>query len=290
MFKGSVSVLFMAGFLPVSSYALDAIPRGQLQLQTSYYEPTVANDAHWAISMPNSNIGLTAVESLDSSTIIGHWQVGIDPLSEGQEAMLTQQQAFLSWQQGIINLWAGRLPSLEQAFLEDKYQGLLSLSDKGLAVGGQYDNSERNAVRIDAASGEYLVFSGQWIIDENSDALLWSAASSLQTPDGSIAVTYRKPEAGDAIWGNRVTWLSGSLSFSGVWMLQGEVLGWDVEARMSNAKTQSFLGFSKDLADENRWSVGVQQMLSPSVTNYSELLWWSDAERWQWSTGFQMRF
>ncbi|WP_196157083.1 hypothetical protein [Reinekea sp. G2M2-21] len=290
MFKGFISVLLMAGFLPVSSYALDAIPRGQLQLQASYYEPTVANDAHWAISMPNSNIGLTAVESLDNSTIIGHWQVGIDPLSEGQEALLTQQQAFLSWQQGIINLWAGRLPSLEQAFLEDKYQGLLSLSDKGLAVSGQYDNSERNAVRIDAASGEYLVFSGQWIIDENSDALVWSVASSLQTPEGSIAVTYRKPEGRDAIWGNRVTWLSGSLSFSGVWMLQGEVLGWDVEARMSNAKTQSFLGFSKDLADENRWSVGVQQMLSPAVTNYSELLWWSDAERWQWSTGFQMRF
>lgn len=281
---------FIIGSLMSSVFAVDAVPRGQLQLQATYFEPKIGADARWALAMPNNFIGITAVENLTNSALMGHWQVGIDPLVEANQVELQPQLAFLNWRQGVINLWGGRLPSLEKAYLEDVYAGTLSLPAKGLAVQPFYAASENKAVRIDATSGENLVFSGQWVIDENVDELVWSAATAVQSPEGSFALTYHKDADNGALWGNYISWQSGNVVLSGVWMYQKKIVGWDLEARFLSQGVESFIGFSQDANEANRWSIGLHQKLSPSVTNYSEVVRWSQTGNWQWTTGFQLRF
>jgi len=269
--------------------AIEVTPRGQIQLQANYLEPKLANGKHWALSMPDNSFGVMAAEQLSNSILIGHWQVGIDPLASGETAVLTQEQAYLNWRQGIMGLWAGRLPSVEQAFLVDLTNNHLALPNKGLAIGDLVALSENNAVRLDISSGDYLVFTGQWIIDDTEEDIELSAATVVRSPEGTISLTYRKPPGEEALWGNQITWDVGSTSLSAVWMYQEEILGWDITARSKMQKVHSFVSYSVK-GDEARWSVGVQQQLSEAVTNYSEIIWWPDDSGWQWSTGFQMKF
>jgi len=289
MKKFAVGLLILIGFASTVS-AIEALPRGQLQLQATYFDPAIGDDARWALAMPNNFVGVTAVENLTSSTLMGHWQVGIDPLSTDADVVLKPQLAFLSWRQGIVNLWGGRLPSLERVYLEESYSGHLSLQNKGLVASQFYDPSELKAVRLDATSGDYLVFTGQWIIDENSQDLAWSAATAIQAPEGSLSLTYRKNGDTAALWGSHVSWQSGNVVLSGVWVYQEELLGWDMEARFLSQGVESFVGFSQDDNKQNRWSIGVHQILSSAVTNYSEIVRWSQSKQWQWTTGFQIKF
>jgi hypothetical protein len=284
-----MSAVTLLGF-SAGAFAIESTTRGQLQLQATYYEPEIGDDSRWALSMPNGYIGVTAAEQLASSAIIAHWQVGVDPLADGTEAALTQQEAYINWSQGIVSLWAGRLASLENAYLESFYKGAFSLPAKGIQASSSYEQQENSAVRLDVSSGDSLVFSGQWIIDENESETEWSAAGAIRTPEGTVSVTYRKPEGEAAIWGNQITWEGQTTSVSAVWLLQEEVVAWDVEARGKVQALETFLGFGKDSLERSRYVAGIHQRLSTAVTNFSEFMWRPDEDEWQWTTGFQVTF
>lgn len=278
--------------LSASAYvgALETVPRGQLKIQANYNEPALANDARWRMQMPETWLGLTAAETINTSVFVGHVQFGFDPLADDPSVSFVAEQAYVSWNQNAFSLWGGRLPTLEQVYLEDLYSGLLSLPDSGLGAADRYNDSENNAVRLDYRSGDYLVFSTQWQIDETNDDLLWHSAGAVQTNEGSVSLTYRKDGDADAIWGNQITWLTGNTAVSGAWVAQDGIQEWDAEVRFNSATVQYFVGYGQDANNDQRWAAGIHQGLSEAMTSYSEVIWWPEIETWQWNTGFQLAF
>jgi hypothetical protein len=280
----------LVALIAPSASALEAVPRGNIQIQASYAEPEIGEDAQWSVDMPNTYIGLTAVEQLSSSSIVAHLQFGLDPLSQDEQATFEQQDAYLNWNQGVVSLWAGRLPSLETVYLEDLYSGAYSLPSKGLFIASEYPALENQAVRLDVLSGEYLVFSGQWLFDESESGLEWSTAAALNTPEGSISIVYRKTEDDSGVWGNQITWESRTSSVSAVWMFQDGVIAWNVEGRAKVQTFETFLSYGANKDKQRQYILGLQQPLSEAITNFTELSWQPDTELWQWSTGFNVSF
>ncbi len=272
------------------SQAAEVKPSGQLQLQGNYMDTPLADGSHWQVAMPDGRFGVTVAEPLATSALIGHWQVIIDPLAEDDEVVLRQHQAYLNWRKGIFSLWGGRLATVEQAFLVDLSPSLLSQAQKGLSVGSLVTQSENKAIRVDMASGDAIVVTGQWVIDESLPGTQWSAATVLRTPEGVVALTYRNVPDESPIWGNLISWNVGSAAFSGVWLYQDELLAWDISARSQTKSVQSFVGYRVLGDDEGRWSVGLQQSASESVTGFSEVYWLPAGQSWQWSSGFQIKF
>lgn len=286
----SAYVFFLALLSSIQAHAAEVSPSGQLQFQGDYLDRPLADGSHWLLAMPESRFGVTAAEPLGSSALIGLWQVAIDPLAEDDAVVLRQHQAYLNWRQGVVSVRGGRLATVEQAFLIELSPSLLSRSQKGLAVGGLVQASENRALRVDFASGETFMVTSQWVIDETQPDTQWSAATVVRTPEGVIALTYRNVPNGSPIWGNLVTWNLGSSALSGLWLYQDELLAWDVSARSQGQSTQTFVGYRVQGADAGRWSAGLQQGLSESVTGFSEIYWLPTDQDWLWSTGFQIRF
>jgi hypothetical protein len=280
----------VCSFIGSSAMAVDAVPRGNIQVQGSYSEAEIGDDARWSVEMPNTYIGLTAVEQLSSSSIVAHLQFGLDPLSQEDQVVFEQQDAYLNWNQGVVSLWAGRLPSLETVYLEDLYSGAYSIPSKGLFIASEYSALENQAVRVDVLSGEYLVFSGQWLLTGSEQETQWSTAAALNTPEGSISIVYRKAQDDSGIWGNQITWESSTSAVSAVWMFQDGVVAWNVEGRAKVQTFEAFLSYGADQEDQRQYVLGVQQPLSEVITNFSELSWQPDTEFWQWSTGFNVSF
>ena len=281
----------LAILLPASQVlAAQVSPSGQLQFQGDYFDRPLADGSHWQLAMPQSRVGVTAAEPLGRSALIGLWQVAIDPLAENDAVVLRQHQAYLNWRQGAVSVRGGRLATVEQAFLIELAPSLLSRSQKGLAVGGLVQTSENRALRVDVASGETFRVTSQWVIDETQPDPQWSAATVVRTPEGVIAVTYRNVPNASPIWGNLVTWNLGSSALSGLWLYQDELLAWDLSARSQGQSTQTFVGYRVLGSDAGRWSAGLQQSLSESVTGFSELYWLPTNQDWLWSTGFQIKF
>jgi hypothetical protein len=274
--------------------AAEVQPSGQLQFQGNYFDTPLAEGSHWQVAMPDGRFGVTAAEPLAASALIGHWQVAIDPLAEGDEVVLRPHQAYLNWRRGIVSLWGGRLATVEQTFLVDLSSNLVSQSQKGLAVGSVVDSlmtpSENKAIRVDLASGDALVVTSQWVIDDEQPDAQWSGATVLRTPEGVIALTVRNVPNRSPIWGNLIQWNMGNAVFSGVWLYRDELLAWDFSARSQRQSLQTFVAYRVLGDEEGRWSVGIQQAASESMTGFSEVYWLPAGQGWQWSTGFQIRF
>jgi len=270
--------------------AAEVKPSGQLQFQGDYLDSPLADGSHWQLAMPDGRFGVTVAEPLATSALIGRWQVAIDPLAEDDEVELRQHQAYLNWRKGIVSLWGGRLATVEQTFLVDLSSNLMSQSQKGLAVGSLITPSENKAIRVDLASGDAIVVTSQWVIDDSLPGTQWSGATVLRTAEGVIAVTVRNVPNKSAIWGNLIQWTMGNAVLSGVWLYQDELLAWDLSARSQTQSLQSFVAYRVLGEDEGRWSVGIHQATSESVTGFSEVYWLPADQGWQWSTGFQMKF
>lgn len=289
MYKAAVVVAGLVAF-PALGFALEANPSGQLQAQVTYNEPEIANDARWLLTMPMAELGVTVVEPLQTSTLIGQVTLGFEPLQETGALSLTPEEVYLSWRQAAFNLWAGRLPTLEKAYLHDLYGGLNSVEDKGLGIAEFYERTENGAIRVDVASGEYTQLSAQWEIDETAESWPWSLAAAISTNEGTLSVTYRNNPEGAGIWGNQLSWKSGNSVLSGAWMYQEGVLAWDTELRVAGQSSTPFISYGIDGDENTRWAGGITQYLTEAVTNYSEVLWWPEDERWAWSTGFKLQF
>jgi len=272
--------------------AVEVQPIGQVQAQTDFGEPDSGGESRWSLAMDQSFVGLAAVETLETSAIKAHWQVGINPLADSDvDVVLEPQQAFIAWNQGVFGLTVGRLESLEQSNLISLSNNLLSLSNKGMSVASYFEPYENKALRLDIGYGQFMTFSGQWVIDESTSDTPWSISSVVNTAEGSISATYRKAEDEDAFWGTQLTWYGSGNSVTAAWVYQDELLTWDASIRTYGQKTQSFLSFSSSNdSSDKRWAAGVQQPLSESVMNFSEVLWWPDTDKVDWSTGFRLSF
>ncbi|WP_411742926.1 hypothetical protein [Reinekea sp.] len=266
--------------------AIEAQPTGQFQIQAAYVSEAVEAQ-HWLLQMPNAHIGVTAVESMPNGTFTAHWRAGFEPFSD--ELELDQQQVFVNWQQGVFSLWGGQLRSLEATFLEADPMSVLSVERGGLAVAKHILETENKAIRADFQSGEALVFSGQLVMDENQDDATWSLAAVVQSPEGSFATTYRKTDADENQWGTKVRWVSGTAALVAATVFQDEILAWDLGVQFQGARSVTFVNYAVDGEDDGLWRVGIHQMLTASLVNFSEIVWDANNDL-QWSTGFQLSF
>lgn len=277
--------LFLCLLLP-NTWALESTLTGQLQGQFGYLAAAEGGSGQWQLAMPNNELGIVAVESVSSGSYLGRLNIGIEPLAETSTVVLSPQEAYLAWQQSAFGLWAGRLSTLEQLYLEDPFVGVLAVPDRGLKGAGQYVDSENSAVRLTASSGNAAMFAWQGMVADQPDALPWHAAAMLQTSEGSIAVTYRSEDE-LALWGTHIRWVAASSQLSAVLFYGDELLAWDLELRSVSAQSQTFLGYGVAGDEAGQWSLGLQQNLSDSVVRFTELLWVSTTD-WQWYAGIQL--
>lgn len=262
---------------------------GNLQAQVSYYEPKYSDNRHWVLEMPDSYVGLTAYEELDGATLLGYIEVGLDILSDSDDAA-EFDQAYLSWTQSAYSISAGQMKTLEQSYIIDNASYLKGV-DRGGSQASLYTSEfETNALRVTAQSSEQLAFSGQVVLDPDTSELEWSLATLVSTSEGTISLTYRDVPEESPLWGNQITWVSGTTSLSGAYIYQDELLGYDVNLSMSSDGVEAFFGYSRTEDDDNRWQVGVHQTMSDAVSGYSELLWEPEDSEWFWTTGFQLAF
>ena len=282
----SISALTVALQMAAPAFAIQAQPSGQVQIQAAYVSEAI-NDHNWLVQMPNTYIGVSALESLPSGTFRAHWRAGFEPFAD--ELTLDQQQMYVQWQQGAFALWGGELPTLESVLIESEMSTLVSAARGGLAVANYIVPTEKKALRADFQSNEAVLFTGQWVFDETKTDQQWSIGAVVQSPEGSIATTYRQTEAGNNQWGTRLRWVSGTTTFFAATLYEESLLAWDVGLQVQGARAMSFVNYSVDGDEDGLWRLGLHQNLTQSLINFSEIVWDADANL-QWSTGFQLKF
>lgn len=292
MYKINLSSGFGVGLLLAASYgyAVDVRPSAELQVQAEYVNLGAVDSGDWSVQLPVSRFGVSATEALDSGRFDGRLSFEADTGTDSS-VQLTRRFAYLTWRQGVMNLWAGQLPSLEYSYLQSPFNGLYSLQSKGIGLSDRYSVSENQAVRVEAASGEYIVLASQWILEKDQSELPWQAAGIIQTPEGHISLTYRKPPGESVFWGSQITWIGQQTELSAVWGYQDEFLEWDTFLTYKSESLKVTAGYGKRPDDATRWSLGIYQPLSQAITSYSELIFWSgNSDDWHWNTGFNMTF
>ncbi|MEJ2042416.1 MAG: hypothetical protein P8X74_07375 [Reinekea sp.] len=287
-FKTILSVAVTAAVVP-AVMAVEVKPTGQFQAQISYYHTDVEDSTGWALEMPDNFFGITAVEQLANSVILGTVELGFEPLAD--DALTPEvQQAYMGWNQSVFSLAAGRMKSLEETYIVD-YAGYLKGLDRGgLQAAAYIQPFESEAVRLTTQAGQSLSFSGQMQMDPDTPEALWSLAALASTTEGTVSVTYRNVPDESALWGMQMTWVSGTVSLSGAYMYQDEMLGYDIDLSMLSNGSEGFIGYSRSKDDGKRWQLGIHQNLAQTITSYSELLWLPDDSSWQWTTGFQLTY
>ena len=273
--------------------AVEVKPSGEIQAQASLYQPKLDDkESSWALEMPETIVGVTVYEQLDDGSVItGVVDGELAVTATDDDSDLSLRQAYLSWNLSTYTVSGGRLETLEQSYIINYSRYLESQARGGLQAAKSTEMAESEALRFTAQSGEYLTFASQIVLDPDKSDNTWGLAAIANTQEGTISLTYRRVPDESALWGNQISWVSGNVTLSGAYMVQDEVLGYDLDIRMRSAQSEGFLGFSRDLVDEEiRWQVGFHQQLSNAVTSYSELLWWPDDSQWLWSTGFELSF
>lgn len=284
---------------------------GQLQVQGAYLEPALDGDGRWYLQAPNSWLGLEVLESVSGSQYRAVLEADIDPLSLDEP--VSSRQVFIEWLQPLYSIRGGQLRSLEQRLLADPidqmhgFDGTQPTSADRFTDAMAIDTySARNglglvqpSLEFTASNGELMYISGQWTFeDETSSSTLqqWAVAAGLDTPEGSVAVTYRRNDAFDAgLFGSSILWESDGLQLGGSALYREEVVAWDLVGAYLAGTVVSKLSYGRDnlqsASDEaSYWAFGIDQVFSDAILNYSEIRWQPEPEQWRWMTGFKLTF
>lgn len=293
------------------SWGAESRVTGQLQVQGAYLEPALDGEGRWYLQAPNSWLGLEVLESVSGSQYRAVLEVDLDPLSLDESA--SSRQVFIEWLQPLYSIRGGRLRSLEQRLLAapiDQMHGFdggqPTSSDRftdALAINNYRTRNsiglEQPGIEFTASNGELMYVSGQWTFeDETASSSLqqWAVAAGLDTPEGSVALTYRRNEDFDAgLFGSSILWQRDGLQLGGSALYREEVVAWDLVGTYQVATVISKLSYGRDhqqeASDEARyWAFGIDQVFSDSILNYSEIRWQPEPEQWRWVTGFQLTF
>ena len=305
----NVALVLLAG----SGLAWGAESRvtGQLQVQGAYLEPALDGDGRWYLQAPNSWLGLEVLESVSGSQYRAVLEADIDPLSLDEP--VSSRQMFIEWLQPLYSIRGGQLRSLEQRLLADPidqmhgFDGAQPTSADRFTDAMAIDTySARNGLGLEqpsleftASNGELMYISGQWTFeDETSSSTLqqWAVAVGLDTPEGSVALTYRRNDAFDAgLFGSSILWESDGLQLGGSALYREEVVAWDLVGAYLAGTVVSKLSYGRDnlqsASDEvSYWAFGIDQVFSDAILNYSEIRWQQEPEQWRWMTGFKLTF
>lgn len=305
----NVSLVLMA----VSGLALGAETRvtGQVQVQGAHLEPAQAGEGRWYLQAPNSWLGLEILESVSGSQYRGVLEVDLDPLSV--EEPVASRQVFIEWLQPLYSIRGGQLRSLEQRLLADPIDhmhgfdgGQTTTADRftdALAIDNYRTNSDSGltqpSIEFTASNGELMYVSAQWTFEDDTAASTlqqWAVAAGLDTPEGSVALTYRRNDEFDAgLFGSSILYQSDGLQLGGSALYRDEIVAWDLVGAYQAATVISKLSYGReeqtDSTDEaSYWAFGIDQVFSDSILNYTEIRWQPDPKQWRWMTGFRLTF
>lgn len=274
---------------PVASMAVDTTPTGQLNAQLAYDSET-DEESSWSLAVPDSYVGVTVGDELNSGVLYGHVRAGSEADFTDEDTDIEIQQAYVRWVTDQYDIWAGQLPTLEESYITDYAVTQHSLSQNGLAVARYFDASEDNAVRVEYAIGTASQLSAQFIIDESEEDVELSMAYLLKSEEGEFALTYRKVPDEDAVWGSLISWDSGTAVMSAAWLYQDELVAWDYAVQADLTTFDAYLSYSSDEDDDSRWGIGGQYLLSDYSTLYSEVSIYTEDDDWAWASGLQITF
>jgi hypothetical protein len=296
----------------VSGVALAAESRvtGNLQIQGAYLEPAPQSDGRWFLQAPNSWLGLEVIESVSGSQYRGVIEADLDPLAFDNP--VSARAVFIEWVQPLYSVRGGQLRSLEQRLLIDPidlmhgFDGIdendasdTELFVDALAVENRTASLSQPSMEITASNGELMYVSGQWTFaDESSASTLeqWAVAAGLDTPEGRVALVYRRNDDFDAgLWGYSILWQSDGLQLGATALYREEILAWDLIGGYQAGTVTTKVSYGRDeqsgQPDGARyWAFGVDQVFSDSVLNYSEIRWQPEPDQWRWMTGFRLSF
>jgi hypothetical protein len=288
--------------LAAGALAAESRVTGNLQLQGAYLDPALSGKGRWYLQSPNSWLGLEVREQSSGSQYRAVLEADLNPLSFSEPA--TSRQMFLEWAQPLYSIRGGKLRSLEQQLLVSPvslmhgYAGESTDSFKGgLAIENYSVELEQPGIEFTASNGELVYVSGQWTFaDENSASSLeqWAVATGLDTPEGSVALTYRSNDDG-GLWGTSIMWRSEGLQLGGGTLYRDELLAWDLLAAYQAGTVISKLTYGRDelpeqSGDSRYWAFGIDRVFSEAILNYSEIRWQPEPEQWRWMTGFRLTF
>ncbi|MDX1270099.1 MAG: hypothetical protein R3311_22220, partial [Oceanisphaera sp.] len=260
---------------------------------------------------PNSWLGLEVLESVTGSQYRAVLEADLDPLSLDEP--VSSRQVFIEWRQPLYSIRGGQLRSLEQRLLADPIDQMHGFDGGQPTNADQFTDalaidtySARNGLSLEqpsleftASNGELMYISGQWTFnDETSSSTLqqWAVAAGLDTPEGSVALTYRRNDAFDAgLFGTSILWESDGLQLGGSALYRDEVVAWDLVGAYLAGTVVSKLSYGRDTlqnaSDEaSYWAFGIDQVFSDAILNYSEIRWQPEPEQWRWMTGFKLTF
>lgn len=284
--KLAATALFI---MPLSALAVDSTATGQLTTQIEY-DSESEEASSWSLTVPNSYVGVTAGEELDSGAIYGHIRVGADDDLTDEDTDIEIQQAYVSWVLSSYAVWAGQLPSLETSYLTDNAPTLRSVAQNGLASAGYYDAYETNAAQVDFSVDENSTLSAQFVLDETEDDMEYALAYSMSSDEGSVSVTFRDAPDEDAVWGLQFSYDGGTSIVSATWIYQDELAAWDYAIQADLTTMMLTLSYANDVDDNKRWAFGGEIALSDDSVAYSELQRWTELDQWVWATGLQISF
>ncbi|TCS41665.1 hypothetical protein [Reinekea marinisedimentorum] len=276
-------------FAPFAAMAADSTATGQLTAQIEY-DSESEEASSWSLTVPNSYVGVTAGEELDSGAIYGHLRVGSDDDLTDDETDIEIQQAYVSLVMSSYAIWAGRLPSLEEVYLTANAPTQRSVAQNGLASAGYYDAYETNAAQLDFSLDGNATLSAQFVLDESEEDMEYGLAYSMTTDEGSASVTFRDAPDEDAVWGLQFSYDGGTSIISATWIYQDELAAWDYAIQADLTSMLLTLRYANDIDDNKRWVVGGEIELSDDSVAYSELQRWTETEQWIWATGLQVSF
>lgn len=305
----NVSLLLLA----VSGLALGAESRvtGQLQVQGAYLEPALNGEGRWYLQAPNTWLGLEVLESVSGSQYRGVLEVDLDPLSADKP--VATRQVFIEWLQPLYSIRGGRLRSLEQRLLADPIDqmhgfdgGQVTTADRftdALAINNYSANSgsgpDQPSIEFTASNGDLMYVSGQWTFEDETDSSTlqqWAVAAGLDTPEGSVALTYRRDDDFDAgLFGSSILYQRDGLQLGGSTLYRDGIVAWDLVGAYQAGTVISKLSYGREektsSTDEARyWAFGIDQVFSDAILNYTEIRWQPDPEQWRWMTGFRLTF
>lgn len=284
---------------------------GQLQVQGAYLEPAVEGGGRWYLQAPNSWLGLEVLESVAGSQYRAVLEADLDPLSVDEA--VSSRQVFIEWLQPLYSIRGGQLRSLEQRLLADPidqmhgFDGMQATSDDRFTGALAIDTyrarnrtgSGQPGIEFTASNGELMYVSGQWTFeDETSSSSLqqWAVAAGLDTPEGSLALTYRRNDAFDAgLFGSSILWQNDGLELGGSALYRDEIVAWDLVGAYQAGTVVSKLSYGRDRPDDavdevSYWAFGIDQVFSDAILSYSEIRWQPEPEQWRWMTGFRLTF
>ncbi|WP_127556352.1 hypothetical protein [Saccharospirillum alexandrii] len=305
----NVALVLLAG----SGLAWGAESRvtGQLQVQGAYLEPALDGEGRWYLQAPNSWLGLEVLESVTGSQYRAVLEADLNPLSLDEP--VSSRQVFIEWLQPLYSIRGGQLRSLEQRLLADPIDQMHGFDGAQPTSADRFTDAlaidtysartglglEQPSLEFTASNGELMYISGQWTFeDETASSTLqqWAVAAGLDTPEGSVALTYRRNDAFDAgLFGSSILWESDGLQLGGSALYREEVVAWDLVGAYRAGTVVSKVSYGRDnlqdaLDEASYWAFGIDQVFSGAILNYSEIRWQPEPEQWRWMTGFKMTF